>query len=263
MGVDVQPIPRDRGVLTDPRGTVDRTQPSPRGFGSIAEYPGRTRDTSATLPQQHCAALPRILRDNGYVTGGFGKWHLTPDNVAGRGGSVRPLAQGWGLRPLVGLPVRGRRTVRPDHHRRTTACRRARPGTRRQARTTSRRPHRRATQWLHDVRGPGRNKAVADVLLDRRDPRPAPRVQQEWADSTAGSSTTAGMSTAQKTSQRQKEHRHRAAGHRTDRAPRSLPVLGLLSDAQRTLYARQMEVFAGFTENADWNVGRLLDDSRS
>jgi arylsulfatase A-like enzyme len=32
-----------------------------------------------------------------------------------------------------------------------------------------------------------------------------------------------------------------------------------LSDTEKKLYARQMEVFAGFSENADWNVGRLLD----
>ena len=32
-----------------------------------------------------------------------------------------------------------------------------------------------------------------------------------------------------------------------------------LSDTEKKLYSRQMEVFAGFSENADWNVGRLLD----
>ena len=32
-----------------------------------------------------------------------------------------------------------------------------------------------------------------------------------------------------------------------------------LDDASKKLYARQMEVYAGFMENADWNVGRLLD----
>ncbi len=50
------------------------------GFGSVAEYPGPFPGYTAAKPRS-CAALPRILRDNGYVTGGFGKWHLTPDNV--------------------------------------------------------------------------------------------------------------------------------------------------------------------------------------
>jgi arylsulfatase len=42
--------------------------------------------------------------------------------------------------------------------------------------------------------------------------------------------------------------------------PDIFPAWDTLSDAEKTLYARQMEVFAGYSENADWNVGRLLDE---
>ena len=41
--------------------------------------------------------------------------------------------------------------------------------------------------------------------------------------------------------------------------PDALPAWDSLSDSEKKLYARQMEVYAGFQENADWNVGRLLD----
>lgn len=41
--------------------------------------------------------------------------------------------------------------------------------------------------------------------------------------------------------------------------PDLFPAWDSLNDAEKKLYARQMEVFAGFCENADWNVGRLLD----
>ena len=43
------------------------------------------------------------------------------------------------------------------------------------------------------------------------------------------------------------------------RRPDLFPSWDSLSDAQKKLYARQMEVYAGYQENADWNVGRLLD----
>ena len=66
------------------------------GFGSIAEYPGPYPGYSATLPRS-IAPLPRVLRDNGYVTGGFGKWHLTPDNVQGAAGPFDRWPQGWGF----------------------------------------------------------------------------------------------------------------------------------------------------------------------
>ena len=41
--------------------------------------------------------------------------------------------------------------------------------------------------------------------------------------------------------------------------PDLFPAWDSLTDTQRRLYVRQMEVYAGYQENADWNVGRLLD----
>jgi arylsulfatase len=66
------------------------------GFGSIAEYPGPFPGYTAARPRS-CTALPRILRENGYVTGGFGKWHLTPDNVQGAAGPFDHWPQSWGF----------------------------------------------------------------------------------------------------------------------------------------------------------------------
>src|SRR5215471_6937535 len=66
------------------------------GFGSIAEYPCPVPGYTAARPRS-CTALPRILRENGYVTGGFGKWHLTPDNVQGAAGPFDHWPQAWGF----------------------------------------------------------------------------------------------------------------------------------------------------------------------
>jgi arylsulfatase len=41
--------------------------------------------------------------------------------------------------------------------------------------------------------------------------------------------------------------------------PDAIPAWDSLSDNEKKLYARQMEVYAGYQENADHNVGRLLD----
>ena len=37
------------------------------------------------------------------------------------------------------------------------------------------------------------------------------------------------------------------------------PAWESLPDDQKALYTRQMEVYAGYSENADWNAGRVLD----
>ncbi len=54
------------------------------GFGSVSEFPGPFPGYSTSRPKVH-NLLPYFTR-NGYVTGGFGKWHLTPDNVQGAAG---------------------------------------------------------------------------------------------------------------------------------------------------------------------------------
>jgi len=55
------------------------------GFGMIGEFSGPFPGYNATVPRD-CAPFPRILQENGYLTGGFGKWHLTPDNQQGFSG---------------------------------------------------------------------------------------------------------------------------------------------------------------------------------
>ena len=73
------------------------------GFGSVCEFPGPFPGYSTVKPNS-CAALPRILRDNGYVTGAFGKWHLTPDNVQGAAGPFDNWPLGWGFDHFWGFP---------------------------------------------------------------------------------------------------------------------------------------------------------------
>ena len=72
------------------------------GFGSIGELSGGFPGYSATLPRD-CAPLPRILRDNGYSTAIFGKWHLTPDGQQGPAGPFDRWPNGWGFDYFYGI----------------------------------------------------------------------------------------------------------------------------------------------------------------
>ena len=72
------------------------------GFGSVGEFAGGYPGYSATLPRD-CAPLPRILRDNGYNTAAFGKWHLTPDGQQGPGGPFDRWPTGWGFEYFYGF----------------------------------------------------------------------------------------------------------------------------------------------------------------
>ena len=58
--------------------------------------------TRRSLPRD-CAPLPRILRDNGYSTAIFGKWHLTPDGQQGAAGPFDRWPNGWGFDYFYGI----------------------------------------------------------------------------------------------------------------------------------------------------------------
>src|SRR5947209_2160567 len=72
------------------------------GMGSVAEFPGPFPGYTGAVPKS-CAAVPRILKDNGYVTGGFGKWHMTPDREQGPAGPFEHWPQNWGFNHFFGF----------------------------------------------------------------------------------------------------------------------------------------------------------------
>jgi arylsulfatase len=226
------------------------------GFGSIAEYPGPFPGYTAVRPRS-CTALPRILSENGYVTGGFGKWHLTPDNVQGAAGPFDNWPQGWGFdhwwgflsgaagqydpivtqdNSILGVPQGkdGHGYYFPDD-------------------LTDK-----AVEWLHGVKAQDPQKPWFMYYSTGCSHAPH-HVAKEWADKYRGQFDDGWDVYREKTLERQKKLGIVPTDTELTDRPDLFPAWDTLSDDQKKLYARQMEVFAGYSENADWNVGRLLD----
>ncbi|HYO03961.1 MAG TPA: arylsulfatase [Mycobacterium sp.] len=228
------------------------------GFGSIAEYPGPFPGYSACLPRS-CASLPRVLRDNGYVTGGFGKWHLTPDNVQGAAGPFDRWPQAWGFdhwwgflsgaagqydpiitqdNGVIGVPDSPRADGNPYYFPDDLTDK--------------------AVEWLNAVRAQDSTKPW--MMYYSTGATHAPHhVFKEWADKYKGKFDEGWDVYREKTLDRQKHLGIVPPDTELTARPDIFPAWVGLTDAEKKLYARQMEVFAGFSENADWNVGRLLD----
>jgi len=226
------------------------------GFGSIAEYPGPFPGYSAAKPRS-CAALPRILRDNGYVTGGFGKWHLTPDNVQGAAGPFDHWPSGWGFDHFWGFLSGAAGQYDPiiTQDNSVLGVPEGKDGN----------PYYfpddltdQAVGWLHAVRAQDPQKPWFMYYSTGCSHAPH-HVAKEWADKYAGQFDDGWDVYREKTLERQKKLGVVPEGTELTARPDLFPAWDTLSDDQKKLYARQMEVFAGFSENADWNVGRLLD----
>ncbi len=226
------------------------------GMGSVAEFPGPFPGYTGAVPKT-CGPLPRILRDNGYVTGGFGKWHMTPDREQGAAGPFEHWPQGWGFNrfwgflsgaagqwdPLVtldntniGVPegADGKPYYFPDD-------------------LTDK-----SIEWLHAVRAQDPEKPW--FLYYSTGCAHAPHhVAKEWADKYKGKFDQGWDKLREEIFERQKKLGVVPQDAVLTERPDIFPAWDSLDEDSKRLYTRQMEVYAGFMDNADWNVGRLLD----
>jgi len=226
------------------------------GFGSIAEYPGPFPGYTAAKPKS-CTGVPRILKENGYVTGGFGKWHLTPDNVQGAAGPFDHWPMSWGFDHWYGFLSGAAGQYDPIITQDNTTVG-VIEGTDGEQYYFPDDMTDKAVEWLHAVRAQDAVKPW--MMYYSTGCAHAPHhVEQSWADRYKGDFDDGWDALRDRTVTRQKELGIIPADAELTERPDALPAWDSLSDTQKRLYARQMEVYAGYQENADWNVGRLLD----
>ena len=85
-------------------------------------------------------------------------------------------------------------------------------------------------------------------------------VPKEWADKYEGKFADGWDELRKRTLERQKQLGIVPKDTELTERPDAFPAWDSLDDMSKKLYARQMEVYAGYQENADWNIGRLLDE---
>jgi arylsulfatase len=223
------------------------------GFGSIGELPGPFPGYTAAVPKD-CAPFVRALQGNGYSTGGFGKWHLTPDHVQGAAGPFDRWPTAWGFdhfwgfltgesgqydpvitqdNTTIGVPE-GKEYYLPDD-------------------LTDK-----AVEWLHALRAQDQTKPWFMYYSTGCAHAPH-QVFREWSAKYRGAFDQGWDNVREETFERQKRLGVIPADAVLTPRPDAFPAWDSLSDNEKELYARQMEVYAGYQENADWNVGRLLD----
>ena len=212
------------------------------GMGGVAEFPGPFPGYTGTRPRS-CTALPRILKENGYITGGFGKWHMTPGREMGPSGPFEHWPQAWGFdhwwgfltgaagqydpiitqdNSVLGVPEGkdGKLYHFPDD-------------------ITDK-----SVEWLHAVRA--HDAAKPWFLDDSTGATHAPHhVASEWADRYKGQFDDGWDAYRERTLERQK--RLGIVPPDTDLAPRpeAYPAWDTLGDAEKKLYAARWRCSPG------------------
>ncbi|MFO0952703.1 MAG: arylsulfatase [Isosphaeraceae bacterium] len=225
------------------------------GFGSIAEYSGGWPGYNATWPKS-AAGVARILQGNGYSTAMFGKWHLTPDDQQGAAGPFDRWPNALGFDYFYGFLGGAAGQYDPVLAENNTIV----GVPKAQGKEEYYLPDdltERTIGWIHDqkAQSPDRPFFIYYSTGATHSPHHVPK---PWADKYKGKFDQGWDRLREETFARQKALGVIPADAKlTPRNP-AFPAWDSLTPAEKAMYARQMEVYAGFQENTDHQIGRVL-----
>ncbi len=116
----------------------------------------------------------------------------------------------------------------------------------------------RTIEWLHGVRAQDARKPFF-VYYSTGCSHAPHHVAKDWADRYKGQFDQGWDSLREQTFARQKELGVIPADAELTPRDQAFPAWDDVPDTLKPFYARQMEVYAGYSENADHNVGRVID----
>lgn len=224
------------------------------GFGHVTErlagYPGysmRLPDTAATIAQ--------MLADNGYSTRAVGKWHLTPSYETGPQGPFERWPLGRGFQRFYGFLGGSTDQFNPELYRDNSPVE---PPTDRRDYHLSADLVDEGIRQIRDLRAIAPNRPFFLYLATGacHAPHQAPR---EYIDRYRGAFDHGWDVERERILARQIESGVMPAGTELGTSNPGVVEWESLSDDERRLAARMMEVYAAFLTYTDEQIGRLLD----
>jgi arylsulfatase len=232
------------------------------GSGVIADFAGGYPGYNS-IWKESTASVAEVLRRSGYSTSAFGKWHNTPDWEITSTGPFDRWPTGRGFEYFYGFmgPAGAENHWEPTKLYRNTVPVDA-PRTPEQGYHLTNDITDDAIGWIDRHRSLAADKpyflyfAPGAVHI----PHHAPR---DWIDRYRGKFDAGWDVLNEEVFRRQKGLGVIPKDAQRTPRPEEFPAWASLSADQKRLYARQMEVYAGFIAHTDHEIGRLLDAIRS
>ena len=228
------------------------------GMGGTTEMATAAPGYSGFRPAS-AATLAQILQGNGYSTAAFGKWHQTPPREISAVGPFDRWPTGEGFDTFYGFMGAEMNHWYPQLYRGTTPF------------EPTRRPEDgyhlsedlvdQSIDWIRTQRALTPNRPFFTYLAMGASHAPL-HVAPEWRKKYEGRFDAGWDVERERILERQKELGVVPPDAAMAPWAEGLPHWDELSPAQRRLAARFMETFAGFTEHADTQVGRLVEALR-
>lgn len=224
------------------------------GSGRITELASGYDGYTSMMPKS-AATVAEILRQNGYATAMFGKNHNTPDWETGTSGPFDRWPTGLGFEYFYGFQGGDTSQFEPTLYENTVPVpAQARPAGYHLTTDLADR----SIDWVRQVKAAAPDKPYFLYLATgaTHAPHHAPK---EWVERFKGRFDGGWDEYRRLTLERQKQLGMVPANTRLTPRPEGIPAWDSVSADQKRVYARMMEVFAGFTAHTDHEVGRVID----
>ncbi|MCC2111195.1 MAG: arylsulfatase [Hyphomicrobiales bacterium] len=225
------------------------------GNGQIAEFANDWDGYTGVIPKTS-ATFPEVLGYYGYATAAFGKWHNTPIDTLGSGPYDR-FPTGHGFDYFYGFIAGETSQWEPVLWENTTPIATPHPKNYKDYHLTEDMADK-AISWMqrHRALHPNRPFLVYWTPGAVHGPH---HVAKKWADKYKGRFSDGWDVLKQRVFERQKKLGLIPADATLSPRPESLAAWDSIPAGERAYQERLMEVYAGFLEHTDIQVGKLVD----
>jgi len=221
--------------------------------GDATSYPGYDGD----IPKS-AAFISEILRENGYSTAAFGKWHLVPEWEMSSSGPFDHWPTGQGFEYFYGFLGGNADQWSPELYEDTSPTALKVPPGQQDEYTLNVALADKAISWIQRQKSvtPGRPFFVYYAPGATHAPIQAPK---SWREKFKGKFDMGWDRYREMVFARQKQLGVVPSDAELTPRPAELPAWDSLSPVQQQVAARLMEVYAGFMAQTDHEIGRVVD----
>jgi arylsulfatase len=225
------------------------------GNGQIAEFANDFDGYSGVIPRSS-ATFAEVLREYGYATAAFGKWHNTPIDTLGSGPYGR-FPTGHGFDYFYGFIAGETSQWEPVLWENTTPVDIEHPDDHEDYHLTEDMAEK-ALTWMRRHRALHGDRPFLVYWTPGAVHGPH-HVAKAWADKYAGRFDDGWDALRQRTFERQKALGWIPQNAELSPRPATLDGWEDIPQEERAFQARLMEIYAGFLEHTDAQVGKLVD----
>ncbi len=226
------------------------------GNGQICELANDWDGFSGTIPKSS-ATVAEVLKCYGYNTGAWGKWHNTPAEQTTSKGPFDYWPAGYGFEYFYGFLAGEASQYEPNMVRNTTIV-------------NPHELHRKgyhltediaedAIRWLREQQAFSPDKPFFMYWATGCAHGPH-HIMKEWADKYKGKFDDGWDKYRERAFARQKQLGWIPQNAQLTPRPATLTSWDSIPENEKPFQRRLMEIFAGFTEHADYNAGRIIDE---